>query len=77
MIFQFIDFKVFLISLSIGLLYIYISEEYKKVVIMYPTPDNVDKYIYKDNANNCFSYKLDETTCPNSSDKMIKVGASY
>tara|TARA_B100000123_G_C25690136_1_gene410410 strand:- start:787 stop:1020 length:234 start_codon:yes stop_codon:yes gene_type:complete len=77
MIFQFIDFKVFLISLSIGLLYIYLSEEYKKVVVIYPTPDNVNKYIYKDNADNCFSYKLDETQCPSNSDKMIKVGANY
>ena len=49
MIFQFIDFKVFFISLSIGLLYIYLSEEYKKVVVIYPTPENINN-MYIDNA---------------------------
>lgn len=77
MIFQFIDFKVFFVSLSIGLLYIYLSEEYKKVVVIYPTPENINKYVYRDNANNCFSYKLEETGCPNSSEKYVKIGANY
>ena len=71
MVLQFINLKAFLISLSIGLLYIYLSEEYKKVVIIYPTPDNVNDYD-KDTANNCFSYQLQETDCPSSSENMVR-----
>ena len=62
--FKYIDIKIFLISLSIGLLYVYLAEDYKKVIIMYPTPDNVKNTQYKDKTNNCFSYNLKEVTCP-------------
>jgi len=65
MIFKYIDIKLFLISLSVGLFYIYISEEYKKVIVIYPTPKNIDKYQYKDKSEECFSYELNEIKCPN------------
>ena len=62
--FQFINFKIFFLSLAIGLFYIYVSEDYKQTIIIYPTPDNIDKYQYKDKSDNCFSYELKEVTCP-------------
>ena len=62
--FKFIDIKIFLISLAIGLFYIYIAEDYKKVIIMYPTPDNIKNTQYKDKTGNCFSYNLKEIKCP-------------
>jgi len=62
--FKYIDLKIFLISLSIGLFYIYIAEDYKKVIVMYPTPDNIKNTQYKDKSGNCFSYNLKEMKCP-------------
>ncbi len=62
--FKYIDFRIFFISLVIGLFYVYISEDYKKVIIIYPTPDNLEKYQYKDYTDNCFSYNLKEVKCP-------------
>ena len=62
--FKYIDFRVFLLSLLVGLLYIYVAEEHKKSVIVYPTPDNIKDYQYKDKSNNCFSYDLKEVKCP-------------
>ena len=62
--FKYIDIRIFLISLSIGLLYIYVAEEYKKVIIYYPTPDNISECQYKDKSNNCFTYELKEVNCP-------------
>jgi len=62
--FKYIDIRIFLISLSIGLFYIYIAEDYKKVIVMYPTPDNVKTTQYKDKTGNCFSYNLKEMKCP-------------
>lgn len=64
MFFKYIDFRVFLISFVIGLFYIYINEDYKKIIIMHPTPDNIDKYQYKDKSDNCFSYTMKEVKCP-------------
>ena len=68
--FKYIDIRIFLISLSIGLFYIYIAEDYKKVIVMYPTPDNVDTLQYKDKTDNCFTYNLKELNCP-SDDNLI------
>lgn len=73
MLFKYIDIKLFLISLSIGLFYIYISEEYKKVIVIYPTPQNVDKYQYKDQSDECFSYELNEIKCPSDSSKYKEI----
>jgi hypothetical protein len=71
MIFKYIDIKLFLISLSIGLFYIYISEEYRKVIVIYPTPDNIDKYQYKDKSDECFSYELNEVKCTDKYNEIL------
>ena len=76
MLFKFIDFKYFIISLSIGLLYIYLTNEYKKV-ILYPNPHNLDKYTYIDKANNCFNYKLEQARCPYSNKEYVRVNVAY
>jgi hypothetical protein len=51
---KYIDIKYFIISLAIGLFYIYISDEHKQVIILYPTPDNKDEYqdSFQGNLNN-------------------------
>lgn len=71
--FKFIDIRIFLISLAIGLFYIYITGDNKKVIIIYPTPDNINEYQYKDKTNNCFSYELNEVKCPSDSNLMHDV----
>lgn len=63
MIFKYLNLKYFIISLSVGLLYIYLSEESKQTIYIYPTPDNIDQYQYKDKTDNCFSYDLEEVEC--------------
>lgn len=63
MIFKSLNIKYFIISLSIGLLYVYLLEENKQIIYIYPTPDNIDTYHYKDKSDNCFSYDLEEVEC--------------
>ena len=77
MLFNIIDFKYFILSLSIGLLYIYLSNDYKKVVVIYPNPHNLDKFTYIDQAENCFNYELSETTCPSNTNEYVNVGMKY
>lgn len=77
MLFKYLDFKLFLISLSVGLLYIYLTNEHKKVIVLYPNPYNVKKYTYVDKANNCFNYDLTKEECPSDSNKYVSVQMEY
>jgi|TARA_B110000093_G_scaffold174657_1_gene208158 hypothetical protein len=64
MIFKHLNIKLFIISLTIGLLYIYLSEDYKKVIYIHPNPNNIDKYQYQDKSDECFGYTLEKVKCP-------------
>jgi len=64
MLFDFINFKVFLISLSLGLLFVYLSSPTPTIIYVYPTPDNLKEIEYVDMANNCFQFESNELTCP-------------
>jgi hypothetical protein len=74
MFLKYFDFRYFFISFAIGILYVYLTDDYKKVIVIYPNPDNLEKYTYLDKANNCFQYELDETNCAEDS---VEVGATY
>ena len=51
---NFINFKFFLISLSLGLFLNYINDPNQKVIYVYPTPDNVGDMQFKDHTDKCF-----------------------
>jgi len=64
MFYDLISFPAFFISLVIGLLIVYTFNPTPTVIYVYPTPDNVDKIQYKDNANNCYEFSSQEVKCP-------------
>ena len=61
---EYIDVNVFLIALSIGLLYTYIVVPRPEIIIKYPTPYNVGKIKYMDEAGTCYKYTIEQTSCP-------------
>ena len=77
MFLKYFNFRYFFISFVIGIFYIYISNDYKKVIVLYPNPTNLEKYTYVDKANNCFQYSLDETTCPTKRENYVDVKVEY
>jgi hypothetical protein len=73
MFFDKISISTFLISLALGLFIVYIYGTDKKVVYVYPTPENVNKVLYKDNADNCFTMESSEVKCPSDTSKIKNI----
>ena len=64
-LFKFINIPVLIISFIIGLFAVYysMSGDIRNIYI-YPTPENVDKVLFKDNANTCFYFDPKIIECP-------------
>ena len=70
MFLKYISIKIFITSLAIGLLYVYLFNPDPTVIYVYPTPDNVGQVEYKDKANNCFQFEANEVSCPKDKSKI-------
>lgn len=70
---NFINLPLFIISLAIGLLFVYLNETPKRVIYIYPSPYNIDKFSYKDKAGNCFKYSYNSVKCPSDTNKITEI----
>ena len=61
---NYISLPVFLISFAVGIFFVYVLGPELKTVFIYPSPENVEKVLFKDNADNCFYFKPVEVVCP-------------
>jgi hypothetical protein len=64
MILNYISIPIFLVSFAIGLFFIYVLGPEMKTIYIYPSPENVDKVLFKDKADNCFYFKETSIKCP-------------
>ena len=70
---KYINLPIFLLSLVIGFIFIYLSATPTETVLVYPTPENAGRVEYKDKAGTCFSYKAMEVKCPKVGMKVIPI----
>jgi hypothetical protein len=73
MIFNYISLPVFLISFAIGLFFIYILGPEIKTILVYPSPENIDKILFKDKADNCFYFEESAVECPKDTSLISKI----
>jgi hypothetical protein len=74
-ILKYIRIPVFIISLAIGLLFVYIFNPDKRKIFVYPSPENVNNIQYKDSTGACFEFKQTKLTCPEKESEISKVPA--
>ena len=44
-----------------------------KTIYIYPSPENVDKILFRDKANNCFYFEEENTECPKNESLISKI----
>jgi len=74
-ILKFIRIPVFIVSLAIGLLFVYIFNPDKRKIFVYPSPENVNNIQYEDSTGACFEYKQTKLKCPEKESEISKVPA--
>ena len=73
MILNYISIPIFLASFAIGLFFIYILGPEMKTVYIYPSPESVDKILFKDKADNCFYFQEQIVQCPKDENQISKI----
>ena len=72
---KFINVPIFLASLAVGLFFVYIFEEEKRKIYVYPKPDNYEHIQYKDRTGTCFSIKQEKTQRPSDKSTIFNIPA--
>lgn len=67
---KFIEPFYFFLSFFFGMLLVYLFTPPTEIVYKYPTPDNVGNVIYKDLADTCYKYTMEEVNCPKDKTKI-------
>ncbi len=72
-IFKYINIPVFLITLAIGLFFVYLGTSDMRKIYVYPTPENIDILQYKDKTDSCFKFNQVEIACPEDASQISKI----
>ena len=68
---------IFLLSFAIGLFLVYMLGPEMKKIYIYPSPENVDKILFKDKADNCFYFEEQTVSCPKNDNLLSKIPIQF
>jgi len=68
-----INILAFILSFAIGVFFVYTTMPDSRQIMVYPSPDNIDHIQYKDDADNCFTFKQTKTQCPSDTSSIFKI----
>ena len=72
-LFQYVNIPLFIISLIVGFIAVYVTLPDQRIVYVYPTPENVDIMQYKDKTDTCYSFKQEKVSCPTDEKKITVI----
>tara|TARA_Y100000590_G_C15008147_1_gene746510 strand:+ start:320 stop:544 length:225 start_codon:yes stop_codon:yes gene_type:complete len=72
---KFINGSVFIISLAIGLFMCYITAPPPDIIVVYPTPENINQIQYKDRNETCYKFDSTLVKCPENSNEIHEIPA--
>jgi hypothetical protein len=71
---QYLNIPIFILSFCIGIFAVYIcGNSEKRMITVFPTPDNIEQIQYKDNADTCFKFKQTQVNCPKNLTDISKI----
>lgn len=73
MLTDYISIPVFLLSFFVGIFFVYILGPETKQIFIYPSPEIIQNVLIKDKADNCFSFKQNEISCPKFESQIFNV----
>lgn len=70
---KYINIPIFILSLAVGLFFVYtMGKSQIKDIYVFPTPDNIHQIQYMDKTENCFNFEAKEAAC-NGKEKVYNV----
>lgn len=73
MLLNYISIPVFLASFAIGLFFVYVLGPEMQKIYIFPSPETVNKVLFKDKANNCFHFQEEVVDCPTDISKISSI----
>ena len=67
---KFFSVVAFILSFTVGVFFVYITQPASREIMVYPNPENVEQLLYKDNANECFYFESEEVKCPTNKENI-------
>lgn len=65
-----VSIPIIIISFIVGLGFVHFTAPPSRIVLIYPTPDNINEIQFKDATDNCFSFTDNQVKCPSDVSKI-------